>query len=916
MARTLSTELPAQVEAFLDAVPHRSVTLVIDGPAGIGKSYVWNGVVDEAVRRDWLVLSAHPSQAETRLVGSALIDLLSSIDDSTLHQLPEPQYTALSAALLRASPSEAEADPHAIAVSVSTLVRQLGSDHVLVIAVDDVQWLDPETAAVVAFVLRRLPAEGVGVALSYRTEPGSRAPDLIAELGGAQLHCPVGPMDVDTIERVVTQHLATRVPGPALQRAVDVSGGNPLYAIEVARALVSAGGSTSYDQVRLPPTLTEVIGQHLRALPQPARLALAAAAALTRPTVAHLRPLGLDTALVAAERAGLAHVAGAEVRFEHPLFAAVAYDDLVGSERTLLHTRLAQVVDGPEERARHLAMGADGPDADVAAVLDDACERALGRGALHAAVDACRLALRATPDGDPAEPARRLTLGHLLFRVGEPDGARRELEAVAFSDAEPHSRSRALYELARIATDTEPGPRAAQLAYAALDLADSDELAADIHVILTLARYDDIDAGVQHAREAIALLDRCSDPNPGKVASALAALAETTFRAGGGLDHEACERAMLLESETVPPPVSNRAIMTYAFLLMYADELDHARELFLRAHQLAVDEGDHGSMPEAVGHLSMLELWAGRWDEAERHARDGLIHAERTGQQHNVLLARCDLAWIDAHRGRSQEARAVASELVGVSVDTSDVSTEAWGRSLLGFCALADGDAARAVAELARHSDLRSATNNREPGFNWIAPWYVEALVATGDLDRAGAVLEAYRQQARAVGRQSALAGAARAQALLAAARGEFAEAVLSADEAVAGYLDQGRPFDWANALLAKGQVHRRLKQKALAKGALSGALVEFERLGAATFADRARNELRRVGLRPAAPLHLTETEQRIAELTAQGMTTKEVAAALFLSPKTVAANLTRIYRKLGVRNRAELGASMQTRVT
>jgi len=916
MAGTRSTELPATVETFLDSVAHRSATLVIDGPAGIGKSHVFNGVVNEAIRRDWLVLSARPSQAETRLVGSALIDLLAGVDDATLHLLPPPQYAALSAALLRTAPTEAEADPHAIAVSVSTLVRELSGEHVLVIAVDDVQWLDAETAAVLGFVLRRMPAERVGVALACRTEPGTREPALIAEVSGRELHFSVGPMDVHTIERVVTHHLACRVPGQVLRRAVEVSGGNPLYAIEVARALVSAGGSTPYDQVRLPTTLTEVIGQHLRALPEPARMALAAAAALTRPTVAQLRPLGLDTALVPAERAGLAHVAGVEVRFEHPLFAAVAYDGLVGSERTLLHTRLAEVVDGPEERARHLAMGADGPDADVAAVLDDACQRALARGALHAAVDACRLALRATPVGDPREPGRRLTLGHLQFRAGEPDRARRELEAVAFSDADSHSRSRALYELARIATDTEPGPRAAQLAYAALDLADSDELAADIHVILTLARVDDIDAAVRHAREAIALLDRSPDPNPGKVASALAALAETSFRAGGGVDHEACERAIRLESETVPPPVSNRAIMTYAFLLMYADELDHARDLFLTAHQLAVDEGDHGSLPEAVGHLSLLELWAGRWAEAERCARDGLLYSERTGQEFSVLTARCDLAWIAAHRGRGDEAQPVARELVAVGVETDDVSVEAWGRALLGFCALAEGDASRAVTELSRHAELRSATHSREPGFYWIAPWYVEALVATGDLERAGAVLDSYLAEARAVDRKSALAGGARARALLAAARGAFTEAVDAADEAVAIYRDLGRPFDSAIALLAKGQVHRRFKQKALARDALSNALVEFERLGAATFAERARRELSRVGLRPAAPLHLTETEQRIAELTARGMTTKEVAAALFLSPRTVAANLTRIYRKLGVRNRAELSASMQTRVT
>lgn len=173
-------------------------------------------------------------------------------------------------------------------------------------------------------------------------------------------------------------------------------------------------------------------------------------------------------------------------------------------------------------------------------------------------------------------------------------------------------------------------------------------------------------------------------------------------------------------------------------------------------------------------------------------------------------------------------------------------------------------------------------------------------------------VLDSYTAEARQVGRRSALAGAARCRALLSAAAGDAAAAILAAEDAVQRYDDLGRPFDWANAQLTKGQVHRRFKQKALARACLTEALSEFERLGAPDFADRARAELGRVGLRPPAPLHLTETEQRIAELTAQGMTTKEVAAALFLSPRTVAGNLTRIYRKLGVRNRAELGNRIQ----
>jgi len=340
-------------DAFLARMPQQSSALVIEGPAGIGKSHRWTAVVDKAVARGWRVFRARPSQAETRLVGSALIDLFAPVTDTELAALPGPQHAALASALLR-DPGEhaGEADPRGVAVSCATLLRGLVADGPVLLAVDDVQWLDPETAAALAFVARRMPERGFGMLLAWRTERrGGSAPDLVTAVADVGVREPVRPLEPAACERVVAEQLHGPVPGPVIRRAVQVSAGNPLYAVEVARALVHAGPGSSYEDVPLPPSLQDVIGAHLHALPDPARMALAAAAALTRPTVRHLRPLGLDDALVAAERAGLAEVSGIEVRFSHPLFAAAAYYDLVGSERSRLHTRLAGVVDEPEERA-------------------------------------------------------------------------------------------------------------------------------------------------------------------------------------------------------------------------------------------------------------------------------------------------------------------------------------------------------------------------------------------------------------------------------------------------------------------------------------------------------------------------------------------------------------------------------------
>jgi len=189
-------------------------------------------------------------------------------------------------------------------------------------------------------------------------------------------------------------------------------------------------------------------------------------------------------------------------------------------------------------------------------------------------------------------------------------------------------------------------------------------------------------------------------------------------------------------------------------------------------------------------------------------------------------------------------------------------------------------------------------------------PDEVEALVAIGNLEEAKALLLPFERRARRLERVWALAVTARCRALIASAEGEVAGALRHLSRSLAEHDRLGQPFELARTLLVAGQIHRRMKEKRASKQALQRAVVIFEQLGSPLWADKARAELARVGLRPSAPLGLTPTEEQVARLVAGGKTNREVAAELFVSVRTVEDNLSRIYRKLGVRSRAGLARS------
>lgn len=907
----------AALVPWLDAVGARSQALVLEGPAGIGKTHVWRELIARTHEQHSRVLRAQPALAEKRLVGSALIDLCDDITDEEIARLPALQAAALSAALLRGGEA---ASPHAVALAFTTLIRSLADRGPLFLCIDDVQWLDAQTADVLTFAARRLPPAGIGLLLTLRTDVGTPTPPLIGELSAALSlsRWPVQPMNPEELERLLRRQLGGVVTGGVVRAAVGLAGGNPLYGIEVARALLARDVDSPLDNAGMPDSLSELVGRHVTELPQPTRLGLAAAAAMRRPGLRQLRELGLADSLDAAERAGLIRIDRRDVRFTHPLYAAAAYDGLGAGERMRLHARLATVVDGDEERARHLALGADDADDDVAAALDIACERALRRGALDAALDAVQLAIRATPEGSALRTERRIRLGNLLFRAGETDRARRELTAAADDPGRsdgPVNRARALHALARLANDTE-GPNAATpLELEALALAGDDvELRADIHMGLAVSNTDDWNAALDHACMARELLESCDVPDPHRMAAALTAEVGARFYAGGGADFDSCRRAIGLQDGDLSMPVSDRALSVLFYLQLWTDDYAAARTQMDHAYRIAVDEGDEPSRCYILACRVQMEVRSGRWDEAERMIEECLALAQTSQNPWYVRRMAAQRAWLSAYRGDLAIAVLAADEEIDSGVAAGHGVVEQGGRGLRGWCALARGDARAAAEDLDRYQQLFESNNADEPALRQLAGDHVEALVAAGRMDDAERALAALVGPAARLDRTAMLAAAARAEALLRAEQGDADAAIAAAERSLELYDRIDRRLERGRALLAKGQVHRRFKQKSLAKRELTAALDVFEALGAVGFADRARAEVARVGLRPPAARGLTETERQIASLVAKGMTSAEVGKTLFLSSKTVSANLTRVYRKMNVRNRAELSALLTAR--
>jgi len=902
------------LEDFLERAAAAPSVLVLSGEAGIGKTELWQAGLQRARARRTRVLAHRAVEAEAVLSFAGIGELLSPVAADVLPALDEPRRRALEAALLiEGSGGDRAVEPRAIGLAVLDVLKALAADAPVLVAVDDFHWLDRPSARTLLFVLRRLANERVGALLAVRGE----VRELDRELPSDTVNwLSVGPLAPTLLFQILKHRLGLELSPPQLTQLCEMTGGNPFFALEIGRELsltLPAPGRS----LPVPGSLREIVGAGLARLPPASREVLLLVAALSRPTVgalvaAHGERAEVLHGLEQAARAGVVEFDSERVRFAHPLLASVCYEDATPWRRREAHARLAAVADDEEERARHLALAAEGPDAAVAAALDAAAPYALGRGAPAAAAELSEIAAALTPPGDPsARRRRRLAAAEAHRLAGDRDRARAILDELLAEAPLGEQRADVLFALARVRRADLP-TLARWCERALAEAVDDHRRAAEILVYLSWVRLLEgrVRDALAHARAALAHAEHASDDELLARALARVAMAETwTLEITPGLLERgvAIERRLGRRLEFHESPS-----ITHARRLMCLSDFDAARPLLADADDRAKATGDEGTRAHVLFHRFQVEWFTGRWAEADELATRALALADQLRDDQYRVIALYARALLDAHLGRVEPARTSATEAIAIADAVSDALFAVQSRTVLGFLALSHGDAVAADRDLRALPAWLYSNGWREPtDFAWANA--IEAMIGTGDLQEAETWLERYEDLAARSMSPWALATAARSRGLLCEARGNIESACEALDRALAEHARMRCPFEHGRTLLAAGSIRRRAREKRAARENLDEAHRIFDSLGARLWASRARDELARIsGRRPAAS-DLTTTETRLAALAAEGLSNKEIAAALHISIHTVEAHLTRIYRKLGIRSRAALARRLNS---
>jgi DNA-binding CsgD family transcriptional regulator len=708
----------------------------------------------------------------------------------------------------------------------------------------------------------------------------------------------VGPLSVGALHRLLRDRLGRPFARQTLLRIHELSGGNPFFALELARSLDA--DLDAAHPLRVPETLDGLVRGRIATLPALTRAALELVSAFGAPAESLLERAGVAAeALAPALAAQVIERSNGVVRFTHPLLSSILYGDL-GEERWGVHGRIAELVDDPLVRAHHLALARSAPDAATAAVLDDATRVATGRGASAEAAQLAEHALRLTPP-EHRDGLHRRTLGAARAHQAAGEWTRaRALASELLAEVETGPlRAEALLLLADFEIDDLAVP---VLEEAVQEASSRPELELLIRMRLAWAtRFrNGFPAAMEDARGALPLAEGLDDP--GLQIELLTVLAVLGSLVGDPKTSAYAVRAHDLAVAAGDARLLGETKALSGQVLSLHGDVDAARE------QLAPVYDEWHERDELFGsfvlwQLAWVELGAGHWELAAEHA----AHARDISLQYSVEKIQdfLPIVWTAVHRGQFEYARAQCEQALELCEQQLGFPGNHF-LAVLGISASWRGDATTA-ADLLDRADRQAAT------LGWgdpsARPWsddYCEALLEVGRIDDAARVLAAWEADARRLDRKRVLAQVARCRGLAAAAEGNVADAAVLLRQAVAQHEEVGDRFGRARALLALGIVCRRSRQKRDAREAIEAAMAGFEQLGAASWADKARDELGSIGGR-TREAGLTAAERRVAVLVAAGQTNREVAAALFLGERTVAGHLTHIYAKLGVRSRTEL---------
>ncbi len=886
-----------QLDALLgEARLGRGRALVLRGSAGIGKTALLDSAVQEASGFEVLYYTAVESEAELPFAGlQALLGPLLV----RLPEIPEAQARALRAALAL----EASERTNRLAVYAGALsLLGVTADRVpLLVVVDDAHWLDRPSAEAVTFAARRLTAESLALLFAVREGEGT-------DLGVALPTIELEPLEAAASMELLHERFGSTIAAKVARHLAEATGGNPLALLEVAALLDEGervGREPLPDHLPASESVERTVRRALRSLPSEARRALLVAAASDSTS-------GGDLAVLEpAEDAGLVRIHAGSVAFRHPLVRSAVYHAASADERRAAHRTLADALTAEEDsdrRAWHLAAAAEGPDESVAAALEAAASRFAERGGQASASRALERAAELSEDDDAC--ARRLhAAGRAAEHAGDLERAVVLAERALTRVRDPGLRAAATVlawqasEWRGLAVDDDFETEAERLApfhpaRAALLLYVSSSAA---------TRRLDLERALRLARRSVEMFP-VSAPWPGEAPWEpwMADIAAGNRWNLGFI--------LLLLGRPTEADEAVSGVKKYGDLSMYyptyVERYDEARSSIERVLRSSRATGDVWAEMFMTRSLAILDLWQGRFPAARAGAARSLAMAESVAAPTAIAYSLSILAWLAAVEGRESEARedaARADELAqhGVGFRLLQARLQA----TLGLLELGLGRPAEAIETLRPVADLAERHGVREPSVLPYAPDLIEAYARAGEQEAAKRELTKLADLARSVNRRWSLAAVARLHGLL-GGDGDLDQhfsAALELHEQGAG-----SAFERARTELLYGERLRRAKRRIDAREHLHSAIELFDGLGAAPWSKHARRELRASGESiprrdPTAPEKLTPQELQIALQVAEGRTNRDVAAALFLSPKTVEFHLTRVYRKLNIHSRAEL---------
>jgi DNA-binding CsgD family transcriptional regulator len=912
-----------RIETFLDAAREGPAMLVLEGEPGIGKTILWRAGLECARGHGFRVLEARPAATEAELSYSALADLLSGTHDE-IGRLPSPQRRALRIALLLEEPTGNPPDQRAVAAALLGLTHALAEDQPVLVALDDLQWLDPPSASALQFAVRRFDDEQVRVLATERTGAHAVPLENMERLS-------VGPLSLHELDRFVRERLGARFLRPTLRQLEAASGGNPFYALEIAASLLRAGAKAEAGEpLPIPASLRELLSERFAALSPAAHDAALAAAALAQPTVSIVQHAGRGgrAGIAEAVAAGVLEQTDGSLRLAHPILASTLYEDTPASQRRELHRRLAELVVEPEERARHLAEAADGPDEELAAALEAAAASSASRGSPESGAKLAKRAFDLTPSERRSEAHRRgLQWARLTAAAGDPKRAERILERRAGVAGTGSERAEVLLELGRARLATS-GAAAAHACFdrALHELGETEglELRTEVTIELAsaagtieLASPEPADRGgaLDVSERAVALAERCGRAD--LLARALGLQGAALTIRDQPPSEEYWRRALEVEREAGELRYGGPT-GAYGLAAWWRGDIEAAMRAEQRQAASMRRTGDP-MLPQVLLGICEAARIFGDWEQAARYAQEAHDLCVQTGRESlepfcllymaRVALPRGEVGAATAH---VEEARRLAANLPASAPERLDA--EAMACSVLGQIA----EVSERFAE-AHEWNTAAIEKSEQLGSMWghalaeMVAGDVRCLIALGDLDSASVQMERLAEMRDSMRLRTLDGIADRAQGLLFAAQGDPARGVALLERAVETFeqLPAPWPIQLAWTYLALGGIQRRARRKGAARQSLERALEIFDRLGAPLWAEKARDELSRLGGRPSRPGALTATEQGVADLVASGRSNAEVATALFMSPKTVEWNLSKIYKKLHVRSRTELAARL-----